>query len=228
MSGISYHLKLRGMEDYTSDFLVKQALRGAARALPSLPDGRLAISIGQLSQLIAALRSVTSDRFEFLLFRAAFLLAFFACLRIGEVTSRSSRDRRARLLRDGVSLIDERIIITLVSAKTSKNLPQRASIPNLPEVAHLLLALRRYIAVKPSTISADPFFVHSDGLPLTQYQFRFILNRAVAHAHLPSFAAHSFRIGGASFFASAGLSEQEIKQAGRWASDAYKTYLRPI
>jgi hypothetical protein len=41
------------------------------------------------------------------------------------------------------------------------------------------------------------------------------------------FALHSFRIGGATMLADAGASDQEIRSAGRWKSEAFKKYIMP-
>src|ERR1700678_3857685 len=41
-----------------------------------------------------------------------------------------------------------------------------------------------------------------------------------------SFGGHSARAGGATFYASLGLSESVIMALGRWSSEAWKTYIR--
>ena len=41
-----------------------------------------------------------------------------------------------------------------------------------------------------------------------------------------SYSGHSFRIGGATSMASAGMGDWEIKLGGRWTSDTYQRYIR--
>ena len=41
-----------------------------------------------------------------------------------------------------------------------------------------------------------------------------------------SFGGHSLRAGGATFYASLGLSESVIMALGRWSSEAWKIYIR--
>ena len=41
-----------------------------------------------------------------------------------------------------------------------------------------------------------------------------------------SFGGHSPRAGGATFYASLGLSEAIIQALGRWSSEAWKIYIR--
>jgi hypothetical protein len=41
-----------------------------------------------------------------------------------------------------------------------------------------------------------------------------------------SFGGHSLRAGGATYFASLGLSEDIIQALGRWSSEAWKIYIR--
>ena len=42
---------------------------------------------------------------------------------------------------------------------------------------------------------------------------------------LPNINTHSFRIGGASAAASAGVPDSQIQILGRWSSDAYRRYI---
>ena len=49
---------------------------------------------------------------------------------------------------------------------------------------------------------------------------------ALAGIDPKGYSGHSFRIGGATTAASAGLMDWEIKVLGRWSSDTYQNYIR--
>ena len=67
-----------------------------------------------------------------------------------------------------------------------------------------------------------------NGSPLTRSQFTGVLAKAIRCLGLPTqvYTSHSFRIGRASDLASKGLSNETIKQLGRWKSDAVERYIR--
>ena len=72
--------------------------------------------------------------------------------------------------------------------------------------------------------STGPLYIFIDGKYLTR---QFVANLlSLALPHVPNINTHSFRIGGASAAASAGIPDSVIQILGRWSSDAYKRYLR--
>ena len=87
LSGISYHHKVRGLKDNTKSFIVNKVLEGIKRCGNKKKDIRSPITLPLLDKLISALPSVTSSKYESLLFSASFSLAFYAFLRISEFTA---------------------------------------------------------------------------------------------------------------------------------------------
>ncbi len=73
-----------------------------------------------------------------------------------------------------------------------------------------------------------PFFVFSDGSPLTREKFVKELRSGLrlAGIQVENYAGHSFRIGAATTAANQGLSDSLIKTLGRWESAAYMLYIR--
>lgn len=73
------------------------------------------------------------------------------------------------------------------------------------------------------------FFIHSDKLPLTKYQFSAVLHRCLKYdgLHCFKFTTHSFRIGPTTEAARMGLDEAVIKRLVRWASGRFNLYVRP-
>ena len=62
---------------------------------------------------------------------------------------------------------------------------------------------------------------------LTMFQFCSVLNKTLKafNSNLSGYKSHSFRLGAATRAAQQGWSAERIKEAGRWASDAYKGYI---
>jgi hypothetical protein len=82
---ISYKCKLNQIHDPTSEFLVSKLLQGMGR-LKYKADSRLPITKPVLQDIIRILPLVCTNAFETNLFSAAFSLAFYGLLRVGEVT----------------------------------------------------------------------------------------------------------------------------------------------
>ena len=72
-----------------------------------------------------------------------------------------------------------------------------------------------------------PLFRKADGSPLFRSEVQEVIQEAAATANVPKerIATHSLRIGGASALLHAGFSVALIQRWGRWASDAFQSYL---
>ena len=91
VSGISHQHRIRGLQDPTNNFVVLKILEGFRRGNNRV-DLRSPITIIVLKKLVLATAHVCSSQFEAALFSAAFKLAFFAFLRIGEITAGTRAD----------------------------------------------------------------------------------------------------------------------------------------
>ena len=89
-----------------------------------------------------------------------------------------------------------------------------------------IAAMLSYLAARGP--QPGPLFQHRDGSPVTRQRFveLFRCKLAQAGVNYKQFAGHSFRIGAATTAAAKGLSENTIQTLGRWASEAYKSYIR--
>ena len=99
MSAISFIHKLNWAGDPASDFLVRKAIQGLQKARPTA-DSRLPISLPVLHKLVDALPACTSIAYKQAMFRCMFLMAFFALLRVGEMTLSSNNPRNVLSLGD--------------------------------------------------------------------------------------------------------------------------------
>ncbi|XP_077778975.1 uncharacterized protein LOC144326297 [Podarcis muralis] len=228
-AGISYFCKAFFNTDPCSAFIVRKTLEGWRRQHPPSVDRRRPITIDILTQIHKKLRAICWSKYEARLFSAAYSIAFFGALRIGEVVCERGADclQRGILLSD-LSLSESELIVQVRSSKTDQ----------LGKGALLrLLAVqgsgpcpvrdtRRFLYLRPR--GPSPFLIHADGSPLSRHQFTRVLRTALTACGFPAaeFAAHSFRIGAATTAMHLGLSTERIKDLGRWKSNAYRAYVR--
>ncbi len=88
LSAVAYIQGLIGAPDITNSFLVSKAMKGYSNA-DKRQDSRQPISFNLLKSIIAKLPEVCSSIYEVMLFKAAFLLAWTALLRVSEYTART-------------------------------------------------------------------------------------------------------------------------------------------
>ena len=91
VSAISYIHKILGIFDPTSAFVVKKLLKGCNNLRKS-HDTRLPITKQILEKIIYGIDKCIDNNFTKTLLKAVFLLAFNACLRLGEILVRSPKE----------------------------------------------------------------------------------------------------------------------------------------
>lgn len=215
-----------------NNFLLSRLLKGYARefATHSQSVVKLPITINLLTQMITSLPHVTMSSHETILYTAMFSVAFFGLMRIGEITSSAHS-----LLVNNVHFIPSKnsYNLSLTTSKTQqvfKGYAQNVTLTQHPsQIICPVSNLSRYLTWRPQT--SDPsLFVHGGGGPVSRASFSAMMLKAlqVANVQTSSYSTHSFRSGGATELFMNGASEQQIKNQGRWKSDAYKTYVRPF
>ena len=87
-------------------------------------------------------------------------------------------------------------------------------------------AMKEYITKKG--LHAGPLFCHINAFFLSRFQFNKVLEFALQFSKVESsnIKSHSFRIGGATNAMSKGIPYEQVKEMGRWQSDAAKKYIR--
>ena len=231
ISGLSHTFKIQGMADNTKSFLVTKILEGAGR-LTRKPDTRAPITYNILIKIIPALANICSSSYETSLFQAAFSLAFFGFMRVGELTTQSLKTTTpSPLQRRDIQLVthnDRRSVKVTIRHSKTDQLGKSCTLflSQTGDVACPVSLTAKYLAVRNPALPPDtPFLVHLDGNPLTRYQFAALLARALSFCEINTacFKSHSFRIGAATEAAIRGIPDQTIKQWGRWKSTAYTT-----
>lgn len=230
ISAISTRCKLSSVVDTTKHFVITKLLEGMKRSTNKL-DTRLPITGGLLSKLLSLLPQTCINGYEAKLFRAAFSLAFFGFLRVGELTvTKGVNPDKIIGIHD--IMINKSAAGTFIKLYLSHSKTDQAGkgitimIPSVPALSCPVTNLRAFLQDRPNV--PGPLFCHFNGQPLTRYQFSSVLHKTLKCLGFDSsrYRTHSFRIGAATTAAMAGHSQEVIQNAGRWKSQAYKSYIR--
>ena len=227
ISGLSFFLRSKGLEDITQVFPIKRLVDGCRRR-HLRKDVRCPITLPILQRLVSVLPTVCSNSYDCKLFAAAFLVAFFGFLRVGEFTAKNGV---IPLVSGDVAMRGEsphrRLAIKVRFSKTDQ-LGAGCAITIPESGSHMcpVVAVAAYTRIRSAQGTA--FFRHFDTSPLTRHGFTRILRRCVSLLELPlqCYTAHSFRIGAATSAAMRGYSGEQIQQMGRWTSQSFRRYIR--
>ena len=229
VSGISFYHKIHNLEDPTAVFIVKKLLEGFRRTRQRR-DVRAPITVAILQKVCSVLPDICFSTYESCLFKAAYLVAYFGLLRVSEIVFTNQINANRPLLYSDVQVTDgsQAVLISIRVSKTKQSgAPTILRIPRSgnPSLC-CVTAVQNYLHLRPC--HPQYFFSHMNGSPLTRSQFTGVLAKAIRCLGLPIqvYTSHSFRIGRASDLASKGLSNETIKQLGRWKSDAVERYIR--
>ena len=226
ISAISHFCKLYYKSDPTKTFIIHKLLQGMKRSNPRT-DSRLPITLDILNTILPKVQIVCNSRYEALLFKAAFTLAFHALLRVGEFAMSKGNTSDKILQTEDVSLIGDQITICIRHSKTDQlGWGTSVVIPASAGLACPVAAMRNFLQVRPNF--PGPLFCHFSGKILTRYQISSILNKSLDSCGIDytNFKSHSFRIGAATTLARQGTDKSLIQMAGRWKSKAYSSYIR--
>ena len=164
---------------------------------------------------------------------AAATLCFFGFFRSGEITVPSQAAfNLLQHLAWGDIAVDNRSCPTLLKVHLKRSKCNQLGkgvdvfIGRTDDLLCPVTAVLAYMAIKAAT--DGPFFIRTNGTPLTKPYFVAKVREALMAAGLPyqHFAGHSFRIGAATTAAKAGLEDSTICTLGRWNSTAFLTYIR--
>lgn len=227
LAALAFLYKLQGLRDITKEFMVRQAMKGFRRGRV-VRDTRRPVSFGLLQDMVGILPRVCSSPYEVQLFTAAFSLAFFGALRIGELVSKNKRGVGGLLFSE-VQINTDSVQLLISRSKTDQ-LGKGVYVTLfkvLPEAVCPVRSVQRFAQVRKGV--QGPFLQHEDGSSLSRFQFVAIFKRCLLTVGMPAaqFNTHSFRVGAATEAARWGLSQQMVMRIGRWESDRFKIYVRP-
>jgi len=225
ISALGHYYKVQDLNPPLSNYNVNRVVSSLAKK--SGPDARLPITLPILEDIITYLLSTHNRAYHLLLFKAVYLLAFFACLRISEFAECTGLNPHV-LQHNAITLYPNYFTVSFTTYKHSCHpiVIVVKAIPNASLCPHQ--AISNYLKVRPAI--NGPLFIREGGTPLTRSYFNENLKQALQHIGIPhkNYTSHSFRIGGATNALLTGHTMEQIQLLGRWQSSAFRKYLRPF
>ncbi|OSC98604.1 hypothetical protein PYCCODRAFT_1338839, partial [Trametes coccinea BRFM310] len=189
--------------------LVARTLKGCKRLYNSPPNRKLPLSIEHILLLLDAFPDSSYDN---TLFRAILVCGFFGLHRLGELVDNDRvdlRDWRKKIRRSSVSVFHDNFSYVLPTHKADPNhhgaqIVISCEHPNI----NPLQIFRRYLRKRDQRFRFLPaLWLTSDGHVPTRSWFISRLRQVLPS----SFAGHSLRAGGATYFAARGWSDNRIQ-----------------
>ena len=224
ISAVGYVHKMNSLPDPTNSFVIQKVLAAINRSQKTC-DSRLPITQFLLNRLLDATELVVTDLYQRHLTKAMFALAFYGLFRIGEITIQTSGIVPLSLKQVQVS--NDKVIISITDFKHNKtNKPFDIVIHKVGGQFCPYLILIHYLVLRGC--KPGPLFCFSNQKHIPRSFFTSKLKCCLNFCGLNTrlYLSHSFRIGGASYLASLGLSDVQIKLMGRWSSDSFLRYIR--
>ena len=166
-------------------------------------------------------------------YKTAMCVAFFGCLRAGELFPPDNEAfSPLRHVTYGDLSIDaylSTITIRLKQSKTdilNKGVEVKMGCSATPICAYCIMC--SFVGQHPCPAQNSPLFMGPNTLALRKPYFVSTTKLLLAcSGYDPSaYSGHSFRAGSATTRATIGMSAWELKLLGRWSSNAYQVYLR--
>jgi integrase len=215
--------------------LLYRMVRGVSRKFGAPRRTRKALTADKLERIFPfILAAVGNNPFNEKCYKFALSLGFYGFLRVGEFVSPSvdatSHDPDKNLNEDDISNFKPGFIGAHV--KVSKADPFRNGADLQLAANHTatcpLATHSAYVRIRGSRGPKAPFFRLADGSTLTRGRLQKVLRKAMELAgYNPSeYGTHSLRIGACTSLAAAGWGAEMIQVMGRYASDAFMSYLK--
>jgi hypothetical protein len=209
-----------GQVDHQVICQLKKGFRSLAPNPVSQHPIHLAL-LRRFGDLIVVKNALDLPSFDRNMVWSSFLCAFFGLMRVSEYTN---------LCRSCLVVEDVCVRLTLLSTKNS---PNESSFVVLGQNNDSLLCpvrhLKRFILTRDKFFPLEfPLFRFINGRAYTANDvnnFIFLLSKLAGVEHL-RLSSHSFRIGGATSAAQAGVNAKTIQLMGRWKSDCFLQYIR--
>ena len=229
LSAINYIHKAMGGADVFQNVWVARMMLGFKKSHTPVQDSRQPFTTSSISKLCAAVDVIHGVSTDAVLLKSMFRLSFHAFLRVGEITVSKQLAQNPNLLqRNQIRICPTTHVIDISFSryKHSKSLiPFKLAISTAAAGTLLATDLEKYLGERGS--APGPLFLR-DSSPVSNYYFTTQLKRCLEVAGMDSskFKTHSFRIGAATSSILRGATHEQVRQMGRWHSDAFQRYIR--
>ncbi len=207
-----------------SHALVTSVIRGSKKIRADPVHRKLPLCLEHLSLFVVRARS--SESYDALLFITILSCCFYGCHRIGELVQKNDKslfDWKKVIKRSSLLFLGDYVQYRLPYHKSDPFYRGTDILFTPQDVANPVALLAEYITFRDRLHGATAsLFLREDGSQPTRSWFDSILFSILDR----SFGGHSARAGGATYYASLGLSEDIIQALGRWSSAAWKIYIR--
>ena len=203
--------------------LVQATIRGSRKVRADPVCRKQPIRLHHLSSFVTLVHQ--SHDYDDLLFATIMSCCFYGCHRSGELILKGKKniDWRKIIKRSSLHFSPGYVGYRLPYHKTDPFFRGTDILFSAQQIADPVSFLHEYTLLRDSIHGArKPLFLRKDGSHPTRAWFDSKLFSFVDK----SFGGHSARAGGATFYASLGLSESIIMALGRWSSEAWKIYIR--
>ena len=199
--------------------------RGIRRTESPSRKTRNPITTKHLKTMIKFIDSSLFSPYDKALWKSLILTAFFGLLRVSEFTTANPRtyDPLTELCLSDIRLVGPKLVVRIKASKTD---PFRVGADvTLWETGCPLCpvnAFRLFCSLR-GKFPQGPLYTQASGEFVTRKRVAALLDISLRDVNINT---HSFRIGGASAAAAAGVPDSVIQAMGRWRSDCYKRYIR--
>ena len=226
MSALKYFCRLQGRDNDLDDHTLLMTIRGVRNVNSQHTSTRSLSQVISIKDLknFSRITAVLFDTYRARLIQTAMVTAFSGFLGVSEYAKTKAGHT---LLREDCRVGRSQVTIYLRSGKSDNN-PVTIKLPAQKEKRVCPVDnLRRYLMIRPQS-AAKELFVLSNGAPMGDSDVRNWLKKICNSLNKEPVSPHAFRIGGASWASVQGWTDSAIRAHGRWKSDAFLRYIRPL
>ena len=232
ISAIKHKLLMDGYE-WNGNLALFAALTRASKLKNDVLRTRLPIGKKFLEVILFEIqRKFSKDPYKRSLYKTIYLVAYHGLMRIGELTI-SPHVLKAVDVHDARNKQAFKFVLHSSKTHGRGDHPQKIRIEKVDKTTNFFCPVEEitnYLEIRGRFAKSinEPFFRFEDKQPITANHVRKTLKQVINNLHLDSslYDTHSFRIGKATDMFKEGTTVEQIKEAGRWKSNAVYKYLR--
>ena len=220
---------------WDNDLISLNTLVNACKIRNDIIKAMLPIHINLLEILMFELERIWSKSpYLEIMYKALFLLAYYGLMRISEVVGIHAV--KAKNVHIGSN--KNKILLILYSSKThsKESLPQKIKISEDYDKKKIksnhffcpFKTVRKFVQIRGPYDGNENFFVFADGTQVQPFQVRTMLKRLIKTVNLDCsiYCFQGIQAGRATDLRKMGYTVDEIKELGRWKSNAVYRYLK--